>query len=52
VRRLGCRPSRNKPERSYGTLAHTVRNQDYEIVMTFTCTLIVRRRPDALPGGA
>ncbi len=41
------RPSGSKPDRGYGTLAYTVRNQDDEIVMTFTCTLIMRRRPDS-----
>jgi acyl dehydratase len=39
------RPSETKRDRGYGTLTHTVRNQDDEIVMTFTCTLIMRRRP-------
>lgn len=46
------RPSETKPDRGYGTLAHTVLNQDDEIVMTFTCTLIMRRRPDRQAGSA
>ncbi len=41
------RPSETKPDRGYGTLAYRVLNQDDEIVMTFTCTLIMRRRPDS-----
>lgn len=41
------RPSESKPDRGYGTLAYKVLNQDDEIVMTFTCTLIMRRRPGA-----
>ena len=44
------RPSQTKPDRGYGTLVHTVLNQDDEIVMSFTCTLIMRRRPTARPG--
>lgn len=43
------RPSESKPDRGYGTLVHTVLNQDDEVVMTFTCTLIMRRRPEAPP---
>jgi acyl dehydratase len=39
------RPSGSKPDRGYATLAYTVLNQDDEIVMTFTCTLIMRRGP-------
>ena len=46
------RGSDSKPDRGYGTLAYTVLNQDDEIVMTFTCTLIMRRRPDAQAGSA
>jgi acyl dehydratase len=44
------RPSETKPDRGYGTLAYTVLNQDDEIVMTFTCTLIMRRRPNEQAG--
>lgn len=44
------RTSETKPDRGYGTLAHTVLNQDDEIVMTFTCTLIMRRRPHGTSG--
>ena len=39
------RPSESKPDRGYGTFAYKVLNQDDEIVMTFTCTQILRRRP-------
>lgn len=39
------RPSGSKPDRGYGTFAYKVLNQDDEIVMTFTCTQILRRRP-------
>jgi acyl dehydratase len=46
------RPSETKPDRGYGTLAYTVLNQDDEIVMTFTCTLIMRRRPNEQAGSA
>ncbi len=46
------RGSDSKPDRGYGTLAYTVLNQDDEIVMTFTCTLIMRRRPKAQAGSA
>jgi acyl dehydratase len=50
VRQL--RGSDSKPDRGYGTLAYTVLNQDDEIVMTFTCTLIMRRRPNEQAGSA
>jgi acyl dehydratase len=46
------RGSDSKPDRGYGTLAYTVLNQDDEIVMTFTCTLIMRRRPQSQSGAA
>jgi len=39
------RPSESKPDRGYATLAYWVLNQGDEIVMTFTCTHILRRRP-------
>lgn len=39
------RPSESKPDRGYGTFSSTVLNQDDEIVMSFTFTLIMRRRP-------
>ena len=54
------RPSDSKTDRGYGTFAYMVLNQDDEIVMTFTCTQILRRRPElprrrsperARPGG-
>ena len=46
------RRSETKPDRGYGTLDHAVRNQAGEIVRTFTCTLIMRRRPEMTAGGA
>jgi len=46
------RPSDSKPDRGYATLAYTVLNQDDEIVMTFACTHIFRRRPDSQSGAA
>jgi acyl dehydratase len=39
------RASGSKPDRGYATLAYTVRNQDDEIVLSFVCTQILRRRP-------
>jgi acyl dehydratase len=39
------RPSETKPDRGYATLAYKVLNQGDEIVLTFTCTQILRRRP-------
>ena len=44
------RPSESKPDRGYGTFAYKVLNQDDEIVMTFTCTQILRRRPGLRSG--
>ncbi len=38
------RPSDSKPDRGYLTLAFEVFNQDAERVMSFACTLILRRR--------
>ena len=38
------RPSESKPDRGYGTFVCTVLNHDDEIVMSFTFTLIMRRR--------
>ena len=45
------RPSESKPDRGYGTFTCTVLNQDDEIVMSFTFTLIMRRRREAPTGG-
>ena len=39
------RPSDSKPDRGYLTLAFEVFNQDAELVMSFACTLILRRGP-------
>ena len=44
------RPSDSKPDRGYGTFAYKVLNQHDEIVMTFTCTQILRRRPGSEAG--
>ena len=41
------RPSTTKPDRGYGTWTYSVFNQHDEIVTSFVCTLIMRRRPDA-----
>lgn len=41
------RPSESKPDRGYATLGYKVLNQGGEIVLTFTCTQILRRRPEA-----
>lgn len=39
------RPSDSRSDRGYATLVYTVLNQEDEIVMTLTCTQILRRRP-------
>jgi acyl dehydratase len=41
----GLRASESRSDRGYATLAYTVTNQAGEIVMTFVCTHILRRRP-------
>lgn len=41
----GLRPSDSRADRGYATLAYTVLNQDDEIVLSFTCTQILARRP-------
>ena len=46
------RPAGTKPGRGYGSFAFRAGNQDGEIVMTFTCTLIPRRRPNSQRGSA
>ncbi len=40
------RPSGSKADRGYATLTYTVRNQDDEIVLSWVCTQILRRRPE------
>ena len=39
------RPSGSKPDRGYATMAYTAKNQNDEIVLSFTCTQIFKRRP-------
>jgi len=43
------RASGSKPDRGYATFAYTVVNQDDEIVLSFVCTQILRRRPRGRP---
>ncbi len=40
------RPSRSKPDRGVARLAHEIHNQAGDVVMTYLCMHILRRRPD------
>ena len=45
---LALAPSRSNPARGSATLKSTTRNQNAEIVQTFTCKIVVARRPAAV----
>ena len=45
---LALAPSRSNPARGSAALKSTTRNQNAEIVQTFTCKIVVARRPAAV----
>ncbi|WP_425416426.1 MaoC family dehydratase [Oricola indica] len=43
---LAVKPSRSKPDRGFATVRHESRNQNGELLQTFTVNMLVFRRPD------